>query len=184
VPPFVRSDKGTALGFAAWGTEALFFALTPSPSPTAWERDVGRTAVRPDARSPSAASRERGLWSAEAQLPPTLKLTLQHSKQVRARLPSPTAWERDVGRTAVRPDARSPSAASRARGTMECGSEASAHAEAHASALQTGPRAAPLSHDVGEGCRGARRCALMRVPPLPPRGRGGYGVRKRSFRPR
>jgi len=34
---------------------------------------------------------------------------------------------------------------------MECGSEASAHAEANASALQTGQRAAPLSHDVGEG---------------------------------
>ena len=34
---------------------------------------------------------------------------------------------------------------------MECGSEASAHAEADASALQTCPRAAPLSHRVGEG---------------------------------
>ena len=34
---------------------------------------------------------------------------------------------------------------------MECGSEASAHAEASASALQTGQRAAPLSHAVGEG---------------------------------
>ena len=39
----------------------------------------------------------------------------------------------------------------RARGIMECGSEASAHAEANASALQAGQRAAPLSHDVGEG---------------------------------
>ena len=28
---------------------------------------------------------EGGLWSAEAQLPPTLKLTLQHSKQVSVR---------------------------------------------------------------------------------------------------
>ena len=34
---------------------------------------------------------------------------------------------------------------------MECGSEASAHAEADASALQTGPRAAPLAHAVNEG---------------------------------
>ena len=34
---------------------------------------------------------------------------------------------------------------------MECGSAASAHAEANASALQTGQRAAPLSHAVGEG---------------------------------
>ena len=31
------------------------------------------------------------LWSAEAKLPPLLKLTLQHSK---ARLPSPAQWER------------------------------------------------------------------------------------------
>jgi hypothetical protein len=44
-----------------------------------------------------------------------------------------------------------PSPASRERGIMECGSEASAHAEANASALQTGQRAAPLSHAVGEG---------------------------------
>jgi len=34
---------------------------------------------------------------------------------------------------------------------VECGSEASAHAEADASALQTGPRAAPLAHAVNEG---------------------------------
>jgi hypothetical protein len=34
-----------------------------------------------------------GLWSAEAKLPPTLKLTLQRSKQVSAQLPSPTLWE-------------------------------------------------------------------------------------------
>ena len=39
----------------------------------------------------------------------------------------------------------------RERGIMECGSEASAHAEANASALQTGQRTVPLSHDVGEG---------------------------------
>ena len=39
----------------------------------------------------------------------------------------------------------------RERGVMECGSEASAHAEANASALQTGQRTAPLSHAVGEG---------------------------------
>ncbi len=38
-----------------------------------------------------------GLWSAEAQLPSTLKLPLQHSRQVSARLPSPTLWERGWG---------------------------------------------------------------------------------------
>jgi len=45
---------------------------------------------------------------------------------------------------------------------MECGSFASAYAEADASALQTGQRAAPLSHAVGEGL-GVR--AKKRVPP-------------------
>ena len=45
----------------------------------------------------------------------------------------------------------SPSPARRERGIMECGSEASAHAEASASALQKRWHAAPLSHAVGEG---------------------------------
>ena len=46
---------------------------------------------------------------------------------------------------------------------MECGSEASAHAEANASALQTGQRAAPLFHSVGEGL--GVRATKMRTPP-------------------
>jgi hypothetical protein len=37
------------------------------------------------------------------------------------------------------------------------------------------PHPQPLSHAVGEGCRGARRCALQRVPPLPPAGEGDTG---------
>ena len=44
------------------------------------------------------------------------------------------------------------------------------------------PHPQPLSHAVGEGCRGARRCALQRVPPLPPAGvgdTGGEGKRPR-----
>ena len=44
------------------------------------------------------------------------------------------------------------------------------------------PHPQPLSHTVGEGRRGARRCALQRVPPLPQTGEGECGVRKRSFR--
>jgi hypothetical protein len=59
---------------------------------------------------------------------------------------------------------------------MECGSEASAHAEADASALQTGPRGSPLSHAVGEGLgvraqkrafsvhREPKRCTFIREP--------------------
>jgi hypothetical protein len=37
------------------------------------------------------------------------------------------------------------------------------------------PHPQPLSHSVGEGCRGARRCALQRVPPLPQAGEGDKG---------
>ena len=37
------------------------------------------------------------------------------------------------------------------------------------------PHPQPLSHSVGEGWRGARRCALQRVPPLPPAGEGDKG---------
>jgi hypothetical protein len=37
------------------------------------------------------------------------------------------------------------------------------------------PHPQPLSHCVGEGCRGARRCALQRVPPLPQAGEGDKG---------
>jgi hypothetical protein len=62
------------------------------PVPTANPSDVPSPPL-----SPSPAGGRGGLWSAEAKLPPTLKLTLQHSKQVSARLPSPTLWERGWG---------------------------------------------------------------------------------------
>ena len=104
----------------------------------------------------------------------------------------------------------SPSSEGRERGIMECGSEASAHAEANASALQTGQRTVPLSHAVGKGDKAdkgtsvrhriaaaraifpsasvngwARRVALTPFVPLSREaGEGDYGVRKRSFRPR
>jgi len=35
------ADKGTSLGFTVDEGYAIFVALTPSPSPTEWERDVG-----------------------------------------------------------------------------------------------------------------------------------------------
>ena len=49
---------------------------------------------------------------------------------------------------------------------MECGSEASAHAEANASALQTGQRAAPLAHFVGEepGLRATKLLNPRKIP--------------------
>ena len=40
---------------------------------------------------------EGGLWSAEAELPHDADAALLHSKQVSARLPSPTLWERGWG---------------------------------------------------------------------------------------
>jgi len=91
------------------------------------------------------------------------------------------------GRTAVRPAARSPSPALRERGTQ--GVRAKRRACRFALALgkiapasKTSCRTVvpllahpqPLSHAVGEGCTGAQRCALPRVPPLPPCGRGGH----------
>jgi hypothetical protein len=82
----------------------------PSPATRGWGSSCrGARTVRPcfafgvpaylpsPPVSPSPASGRGGLWSAEAKLPPTLKLTLQHSKQVSARLPSPTMWERGWG---------------------------------------------------------------------------------------
>jgi len=39
IAPSLRSDKGTPLGFTVGEVFALFVALTPSPSPTAWERE-------------------------------------------------------------------------------------------------------------------------------------------------
>jgi hypothetical protein len=63
---------------------------------------------------------------------------------------------------------------------MECGSEASAHAEANASALQTGQRAAPLSHAVGEGlgvrAESGRTSHTVNPSDVPLSGLGGGGV--------
>ena len=90
-------------------------------------------------------------------------------------------WARRVALTPFVPLSRK-----RARGIMECGSGASAHAEAHASALQKRWHAAPLSHSVGEGvgvraklrARPAhselKRCTLIRT--LSPLDQGLKGV--------
>ena len=79
-----------------------------------------------------------------------------------------------TGRRAVLPSPPlSPSPASRERGIMECGSEASAHAEANASALQKGRRVAPLSH------RWERGTKLIRVHRF-----GTESLRQGRFSPR
>ena len=130
--------------------------------------------------SPSPAGGRGGLWSAEAQLPPMLKLTLQHSEQVSARLTPLPPCGRGAGgegRKWAHPAHSEPKRCTltpfvplsrrRERGIMECGSEASAHAEANASALQTGQRTAPLSHSVGEGL-GVRANSGRPVPTANP----------------
>ena len=72
--PSLRSDKGTSLEFAA--CEALaFFALTPSPSPTLWERGV--------------ADKGTSLGFTVCKVRPLSALTPS---------PSPTAWERGAAR--------------------------------------------------------------------------------------
>lgn len=68
------------------------------PRPAVPSGTVGAALVQsPPPLVPLVRVRARGmlaLWSAEAKLPPLLKLTLQHSK---ARLPSPAAQERGCG---------------------------------------------------------------------------------------
>ena len=72
------------------------FALTPFVPPSReageGERAAGRTAVRPYTPRPRC---DYGVRKRSFRL--MLKLTLQHSKSVGARLPSPTAWERGWG---------------------------------------------------------------------------------------
>ena len=47
-------DKGTSVEFAACGGCAFCVALTPSPSPTEWQRDVGAHGGSPDRAFPLA----------------------------------------------------------------------------------------------------------------------------------
>ena len=69
-----------------------------------------------------------------------LKLTLQHSKSIGARLPSPTLWERGAARQRF----------------WSAEASASASGGSCASALH--------NHSVSAGCRGARWCALRFLP--------------------
>jgi hypothetical protein len=64
----------------------------PLPQAGEGERAVGRTAVRPYTPRPRC---DYGVRKRSFRL--MLKLTLQHSKSVGARLPSPTLWERGWG---------------------------------------------------------------------------------------
>ena len=61
--------------------------------------------------------------------------------------------------------------------TPSCGSDKGTSLEFTVCEARTlfRPHPQPLSHAVGEGRRGARRCALQRVPPLPPAGEGDKG---------
>ena len=148
--------------------------------------------------SPSPAGGRGGLWSAEAQLPPMLKLTLQHSEQVSARLTPLPPCGRGAGgegRKWAHPAHSEPKRCTltpfvplsrrRERGIMECGSEASAYAEADASALQTGQRTAHPSPTLWERDWGVRaesgrilhtaNPSDVPSPPLSPSPAGGRG---------
>jgi hypothetical protein len=75
---------GEGLGVRAKKSASVPHAANPSAVPLS-------------AVFPSPVGRYGGLWSAEAKFPLTLKRALQHSRQVSARLPSPTLWERGWG---------------------------------------------------------------------------------------
>jgi hypothetical protein len=118
--------------------------------------------------SPSPAGGRGGLWSAEAKLPPTLKLTLQHSKQVSARLTPLPPCGRGAGgegRKWAHPAHSEPK-----RCTL---SEDSAHAEADASALQKRVRMLQRAYRRQLKERGAGRPPALadirdEPPPVPP----------------
>ena len=141
-------------------------------------------------------SEHNGLWSAEAELPPMLKLTLQHSKEgTRAASAYAEADASALQRgdsCSFRPTLKltlqhskegtraTTAYAERTQRLMECGSGASAYAEADASALQRGDSCSfrptlklTLQHSKGVSARLS----------APVRGQAAYGVRKRSFRP-
>ena len=75
---------------------ARFFALTPSPSPTAWERGVGAHGGAPCSAFPLSRRRERGTKGVRAH---RLGSLFAGSARCFALTPSPspTLWERDVG---------------------------------------------------------------------------------------
>ena len=100
VPPASRGEPSRASVRFLMRTGGRGHTFSPSPQPLSHAVGEGGRGARRCAllRVPPLPPRGRGgLWSAEAKLPPTLKLTLQHSKQVSARLPSPTLWERSRG---------------------------------------------------------------------------------------
>jgi hypothetical protein len=117
--------------------------------------------------SPSPAGGRGGLWSAEAQLPPTLKLTLQHSKQVSARLTPLPPCGRGAGGEGK--DWAHPAHSEPKRCTL---GEDSAHAEADASALQKRVRMMQRAYRRQLKERGAGRPPALAAgrdePPVPP----------------
>jgi hypothetical protein len=126
-------------------SQARLFALTPlSPSPARRERGIMECGSEASAHAEADAS---ALQTGQRAAP--LSHLVGEGLGVRAK--KSASVPHAANPSAVPLSAVFPSPASRERGIMECGSEASAHAEADASALQTGQRAAPLSHSVGEG---------------------------------
>jgi len=73
-----------------------FFALTPSPSPTLWERGVGAHGGAPCSAFPSPAPREKGTQLIRVHRLSSLGTGLARFFALTPS-PSPTAWERGVG---------------------------------------------------------------------------------------
>jgi hypothetical protein len=136
--PPLTPGKGTTVRHEVFEAGAIF----PSASVNRQVRCIALTPFVPLSRL-----RERGnaLQGAPPCAPTPLSHTVGEGLGVRAKKRARLAHSELKRCTLISSPAR------RERGIMECGSEASAHAEANASALQTGQRAAPLSHAVGEG---------------------------------
>ena len=79
--PSVRSGKGTTVRHKVFEAGAIF----PSTSVNGQAHCIALTPFVPLSRKADAG----GLWSAEAKLPPTLKLALQHSKNTARGAPLP-----------------------------------------------------------------------------------------------
>ena len=92
----LRSDKGTSLGFAV-GRGRPLFALTPSPSPTLWERGVGARGSAPCSAFPLSRLAGEG---DKADKGTSLGFTVCKVRPLSALTPSPspTAWERGAAR--------------------------------------------------------------------------------------
>ena len=158
ITPSLRSDKGTSLGFAV-GRGRTLFALTPSPSPTLWERGVGARGSAPCSAFPlSRLAGEGDIGGGGSVCVGACCFALTPS-------PSPTGWERGVGAHGGAPCSAFP--LSREAGEGDKGGEGNtAHLLVHACAGKN----SPCFKDFVPN-----RCTLTSCPLPPYQGRRGSG---------